>query len=90
MLIMPSFKKILIVEQFQGNYLKDKGSSKITSDSFIWSNRMNFDKIRLFHKDPRSLREAERKFVQKNYGIEFLQSTFILLYTYLKKCTEKL
>ena len=35
MLIMLSFKKSLIVEQFQGNYLKDKGSIKITSDSFI-------------------------------------------------------
>ena len=37
---MPSFKKSLIVEQFQGNYLKDKGSIKITSDSFIGSNRL--------------------------------------------------
>ena len=58
MLIVPSFKKSLIIEQFQGNYLKDKGSIKITSDSFIGSNRLNFDKIRIFHKDPRSLREA--------------------------------
>ena len=32
---MPSFKKSLIVEQFQGNCLKDKGPIKITSDSFI-------------------------------------------------------
>ena len=90
MLIVPSFKKSLIIEQFQGNYLKDKGSIKITSDSFIGSNRLNFDKIRIFHKDPRSLREAIRKFVKKNYRSEFLQSSFVLLYTYLKKSTEKL
>ena len=90
MLIVPSFKKSLIIGQFQGNYLKDKGSIKITSDSFIGSNRLNFDKIRIFHKDPRSLREAIRKFVKKNYRSEFLQSSFILLYTYLKKSTEKL
>ena len=97
MLIMPSFKKSLIVEQFQGNYLKDKGSIKITSKwealgraLFTRSDRLNFEKIRIFHKDLRSLRDAERKLVKKNYRSEFLQSSFILLYTILKKSTEKL
>ena len=58
--------------------------------SFIRSDRLDFEKIRIFHKNLRSLRDAERKLVKKNYRSEFLQSSFILLYTFLKKSTEKL
>ena len=32
MLIMPSFKKSLIVEQFQGNYLKSLSSDESATD----------------------------------------------------------
>ena len=54
---------------------KDKGSIKITSikigsfgsHSLIRSNRLNFDKICIFHKHLRSSCGAERKFVKKNF-----------------------
>ena len=51
---------------------------------FIRSNRLNFDKICLFHKHLRSSCGAERKFVEKIYRSEFLQSSFIFV-IYLSK-----
>ena len=37
MLTMPSFKKSLIVKQFQGNYLKVAGNSPVLSKTFFQS-----------------------------------------------------
>ena len=47
--------------------------------SFIRSNRLNFVKIRIFHKHLRSLCGAERKLVKKIYRSEFLQTSFIFV-----------
>ena len=79
-------------------YFTDKGSIKITSKigsfgtrSFIRTNRLNFDKIRIFHKRLRSLCGAERKLVKKKITeANFSNLVSNLLYTYLKKSTEKL
>ena len=72
-------------------YFKDKGSIKSTSKLealgrtlFFRSHRLNFDKICIFHKHLRSSCGAERKFVEKIYRSEFLQSSFIFV-IYLSK-----
>ena len=67
-------------------YFKDKGLIKITSKleafgshSFIRSNRLNFDKICIFHKHLRSSCGAETKFVKK----KFTEANFSNLVSYL-------
>ena len=60
------------------------------SHSFIRSNRFNFDKICIFHKHLRSSCCAERKFVEKNYRSQFLQSSFIFVIFLLKEVYRKI
>ena len=51
---------------------------------------MNFDKIRIFHKDLGSLCDAKRKLVKKFTEANFSNLVTYLFYTYLKKSTEKI
>jgi len=78
-------------------YFKDKGSIKITSklEALVRtllprSNRLNFDKICIFHKHLRSSFGAERKFLKKIYRSEFLQSSFIFGICLLKEVYRKI
>ena len=61
----------------------------IGSHSFIRSNRLNFDKICIFHKHLRSSCGAERKFLKKIYRSEFVQSSFIFVIYLLKEVYRK-
>ena len=54
------------------------------------SNRLNFDKICIFHKHLRSSFRAERKFLKKFTEANFSNLVSYLLYAYQKKSTEKL
>ena len=54
------------------------------------SNRLNFDKICIFHKHLRSSCGTERKFVNKIYGSKFLQSSFIFVIYLLKEIYRKI
>ena len=54
------------------------------------SNRLNFDKICIFHKHLRSSCGAERKFVKKNYRSEFLHSGFIFVIYLLNEVYRKI
>ena len=58
--------------------------------SFIQSNRLNFVKIRIFHKHLRSLCGAERKLVKKIYRSEFLQTSFIFVIYLFKEVYGKI
>ena len=53
-------------------------------------NRLNFDRICIFHKHLRSSCGAERKFVKKIYRSEFLQSSFIFVIYLLKEVYRKI
>ena len=70
--------------------LKYLAHCKLWHALFILSDRLNFDKIRVFHKHLRSLCGGERKFAKKIYRSEFLQSSFIFVMYLLTEVYRKI
>ena len=62
---------------------------KLLSHSFIESNRLNFDKICIFHKHFRSSCSAERKFVKKNLQKRISPIEFHICYILIKRSLQK-
>ena len=59
------------------------------SHSFIRSNRLNFDKICIFHKHLRSSCGAEKKFVKKNLQKRISPIEFHICYILTKRSLQK-